>query len=57
MRKYIVMTFATTPEQKTLVEKWAEEDERSVSYMIRKAIECEAQRRKKTAKEIRQQNH
>ena len=45
MSKYIVTTFSTTPKLKELVEQWAQENERSVSYIIRKAIEREAQRR------------
>ena len=55
MGNFIVTTFATTPELKELVEQWAKEDERSVSFIIRKAIECEAQRRKDT--ETKKQNH
>lgn len=41
----ITMSFVTTTELKRLVEQWAQEDDRSVSYIMRRILEKEAQRR------------
>lgn len=45
MSKYIVMTFATTPELKTCLEQWAAADDRSVSYILRDILKKECDRR------------
>ncbi len=40
--------FVGTAEQKTLLEQWAKQDDRSVSYIIRQILRREAQRRKQS---------
>lgn len=37
--KYITASFMITPEQKKVLEKQAEKEERSVSFIVRKALE------------------
>lgn len=51
--KMVVVTFTTPKELKTLLEQWSEDDERSVSYTLRKLIVKEAQRRQ-TRKPVNQ---
>lgn len=47
MAQALVMTFSADTDIKSLVETWAKEDDRSVSYIIRKLIETEQVRRSK----------
>jgi hypothetical protein len=42
--KMIVVAFTAPKELKALLERWSEEQERSVSYVLRKLITKEAQR-------------
>jgi hypothetical protein len=39
------MTFSTDTDTKELLERWAKQDDRSVSYIVRKLIETERVRR------------
>ncbi len=41
----LTISFIGTRELKELLEEWAKADDRSVSYIIRKALENEAERR------------
>ncbi|MBE7553126.1 MAG: hypothetical protein HS126_18795 [Anaerolineales bacterium] len=45
MSKPITISFLGTTELKALLEQWAREDDRSVSYVMRQILKCEAQRR------------
>ena len=45
MTEAITISFVATTEIKSWLERWATEDDRSVSYIIRKILEREAQRR------------
>lgn len=45
MSEPITMSFVGTAEQKALLEQWAKEDDRSVSYVMRQILKREAQRR------------
>lgn len=45
MPEPITISFVGTTEQKTLLEQWAKQDERSVSYIMRQILKREAQRR------------
>lgn len=47
MADQIIMTFVADTDVKAMLEGWAKEDDRSVSYVIRKAIETEKNRRTK----------
>lgn len=40
-----LVQFFTSPEQKALLALWANEDDRTVSYVLRKLVEAEANRR------------
>jgi hypothetical protein len=46
MSKSITISFYGTTEQKELLEQWATQDDRSVSYIMRQILNREAQRRK-----------
>lgn len=46
MSEPATICFVGTAELKTMVEEWAKEDERSVSYIMRQILKREAQRRK-----------
>lgn len=46
MSEPVTICFVGTTEQKTLLEQWAKQDDRSVSYIIRQILRREAQRRK-----------
>ena len=46
MSEPATICFVGTTELKTMVEEWAKEDERSVSYIMRQILKREAQRRK-----------
>jgi hypothetical protein len=48
MRDTVTASFIITIEQKDLLEQWAAEDDRSVSYVMRQILKAEAQRRKQT---------
>lgn len=39
------ISFVGTPEIKNQLKKWATDDERSVSYILRKMVETEAKKR------------
>lgn len=41
-----IISFVGTTELKTMLEQWAAEDDRSVSYVLRQILTREAQRRK-----------
>lgn len=45
----VTICFVGTSEQKTLLEQWAKEDERSVSYVMRQILRREAQHRQAQA--------
>jgi hypothetical protein len=45
MSEQITISFVGTQEIKSLLEKWAAEDDRSVSYILRQILEREARRR------------
>lgn len=45
MSDLTTISFVATKKQKKLIEQWAQEDERSVSYIIRQILEKEIQRR------------
>ena len=45
MSEPITISFVGTRELKTLLVQWAEQDDRSVSYIIRQILEKESQRR------------
>ena len=45
MSEPITISFVGTTELKTLLERWAREDDRSVSYTMRQILTREAQRR------------
>lgn len=45
MSEPATICFVGTAELKTMVEEWAKEDERSVSYIMRQILKREAQRR------------
>lgn len=45
MSEQITISFVATKTLKKLVEQWAQEDDRSVSYIIRQILEKESQRR------------
>ena len=42
----ITTSFVITTELRRLLEQWAKEEERSVSYVVRQILKAEAQRRK-----------
>ena len=46
MSEPATICFVGTTELKTMLEQWAAEDERSVSYIMRQILKREAQRRK-----------
>lgn len=46
MSEPTTISFVGTTEIKTLLEQWADEDDRSVSYIMRQILKREAQRRK-----------
>ena len=46
MAESTTICFIGTVEQKALLEQWAKEDDRSVSYIMRQIVNREAQRRK-----------
>jgi hypothetical protein len=48
MSEPITICFVGTAEQKTLLEQWAKQDDRSVSYIMRQILSREAQRRKQS---------
>jgi len=45
MSERITISFVGTTELKTLLERWAREDDRSISYTMRQILTREAQRR------------
>lgn len=45
MSKFITVSFAATAEQKTCLEQWAQQDDRSVSYILRDILKRELDRR------------
>lgn len=45
MMGQLTISFVGTTELKALLEKWAKQDDRSVSYILRKILEEEAKRR------------
>jgi hypothetical protein len=45
MSDLVTISFVATKKQKKLIEQWAQEDERSISYIIRQILEKEIQRR------------
>ena len=45
MSEPITISFVGTKELKALLQQWAEQDDRSVSYIIRQILEKESQRR------------
>jgi predicted transcriptional regulator len=45
MAKSITISFVGTSELKALLEKWAAEDDRSVSYILRNILKQESKRR------------
>lgn len=47
MAEWTTLSFSLHPEQKELLEQWAKEDDRSVSYLLRQFIILEKQRRDK----------
>lgn len=51
MSESITISFVGTTELKTLLERWAREDDRSVSYLMRQILTREAQRRQQTQTE------
>jgi hypothetical protein len=59
MRETVTASFIITIEQKDLLEQWAAEDDRSVSYVVRQILKVEAQRRKQiptNQKQLKQRN-
>ena len=46
MSEPITISFVGTTEQKTLLEQWAKQDDRSISWVMRQILKQEAQRRK-----------
>lgn len=48
MSESITISFVGTTEQKTLLELWAKQDDRSISWVMRQILKQEAQRRKQT---------
>lgn len=46
--KLTTICFMGTAEQKALLEQWAKQDDRSVSYLLRRIIHSEAQRREQS---------
>lgn len=50
-KKQITISFAGDEQMKSLLEKWASEDERSMSYILRKLIKREAQNREQKRSE------
>lgn len=59
MSEPITISFVSTTEQKALLERWAAEDDRSVSYVMRQILKREAQRRQQAQeqKQINQLSH
>lgn len=60
MSEPITICFVGTTEQKTLLERWAAEDDRSVSYIMRQILKREALRRQvqpEAQKPINQLSH
>lgn len=45
MSEQITISFVGTKELKDLLERWAQENERSLSYIMRQILKQEAQRR------------
>jgi hypothetical protein len=56
MSEPITISFVGTTEQKTLLEQWAAEDDRSISYIMRQILKREAQRRKQPQTEQKSVN-
>lgn len=61
MSEPITISFVGTTELKTLLEQWARQDDRSISYVMRQILKREAQRRMQAQlpelKPITQQSH
>ena len=60
MSEPTTICFVGTDEQKALLEQWAKEDDRSVSYIMRQILTREAQRRESQPvekKSVNQQSH
>lgn len=51
MSEPATICFVGTTDQKALLEQWAAEDERSVSYIMRQILKREIQRRKQPKKD------
>ncbi len=56
MSEQITISFVGTQEIKSLLEKWAAEDDRSVSYILRQILENEARRRAAESQKQEQTN-
>lgn len=56
MPEPITISFVGTTELKTLLERWAREDNRSVSYTMRQILTREAQRRQQPQTEQKSVN-
>lgn len=57
MSEPITISFVGTTEQKTLLEQWAKQDDRSISWVMRQILKQEAQRRKAQAQKPVEQPH
>ncbi len=58
MSNSTTISFVGTPQIKTWLEKWAKQDDRSVSYVMRKILNQEVQRRQQTqAKTVQKESH
>jgi hypothetical protein len=55
--KLTTICFMATTEQKALLEQWAVENDRSVSYIMRQILKREAQRRKQPQTTEQKQSH
>lgn len=60
MSESITISFVGTAEQKTLLEQWAKQDDRSISWVMRQILNREAQRRQdrpESQKPVNQLSH
>lgn len=56
MSEQITISFVGTAKLKSLLEQWAKQDDRSVSYIMRKILEKEAQQREVLESKGKSQN-
>lgn len=57
MSELTTISFVGTTEQKKLLKRWAKEDDRSVSYIMRQILKREAQRREQPDSVEQKQSH